>query len=75
MWVNVVPHRFVGVGRVTGEAVPAPQFKIHASDGREIPILEAELRGDYRREFAGDPERCEYFIRVHWLQELWHETN
>jgi hypothetical protein len=64
IWVKIPGRGFVGVGRVRGPRVPAGDFEI---DGR--PALEV-LRGDYHREFANDPERCEYFVPVEWLRTV-----
>ena len=69
IWVKVPGSGFVGVGRVTGRAQPASTFKVNTSDG-ELPVLDAAKRGSYHREFIDDPERCEYFVPVQWLQTV-----
>ena len=69
VWVNVPSIGFVGVGRVTGRAQPAGSFKVSTADG-EVPVLEVARRGSYHREFLNDPERCEYFVPVRWLQTV-----
>jgi len=69
VWVKVPGSGFVGVGRVTGRSQPASAFKVHTSEG-EIPVLDAAKRGSYHREFVDDPERCEYFVPVRWLQTV-----
>ena len=60
---------FVGVGRVTGRAQPATNFKVNTPNG-EMPVLDAAKRGSYHREFVNDPERCEYFVPVNWIQTV-----
>ncbi|MFH1908178.1 MAG: endonuclease NucS domain-containing protein [Chloroflexota bacterium] len=69
VWVKVPGSGFVGVGRVTGRAQPASTFKVNTSGG-EIPVLDVAKRGSYHREFFNDPERCEYFVSVQWLQTV-----
>ena len=59
---------FVGVGRVTGLAQPASTFKVNTSEG-EIPVLDAARRS-HHHELLNDPERCEYFVPVKWLQTV-----
>lgn len=69
VWVKVPATGFVGVGRVTGRAQPAKSFQV-GEPGTERPVLEAATRGTYHRDFADDPDRCEYFVPVHWLQTV-----
>ena len=69
VWVNAPGYGYVGVGRVTGNAQPAATFKVQTPSG-EIPILEAAKCGTYHSEFINDPERCEYFVPVQWLQTV-----
>jgi serine/threonine protein kinase len=67
LWVNSSPHGFVGVGIVLGSAEPANQFTVTSTDGRDAPVLQFRMRGDYRRQWADDPELSEHFVRVKWL--------
>lgn len=69
VWVKVPGTGFVGVGRATGRAQPAATFTVAASAG-DVPVLEVANRGSYHREFVNDPERCEYFVPVQWLQTV-----
>lgn len=69
VWVKVPGSGFVGVGRVTGRTQPASTFKVNTAEG-EIPVLDVAKRGSYHREFFDDPERCEYFVSVQWLQTV-----
>jgi len=39
-------------------------------DGEDVPVLDAAKRGSYHGEYLGDPERCEYFVPVKWLQTV-----
>jgi hypothetical protein len=69
VWIKVPSAGFVGVGRVTGPAQPASTFKVTTPAG-EVSILDAAKRGTYHREFLDDPERCEYFVPIRWLQTV-----
>lgn len=69
IWVKVPGDGFVGAGRVTGRVQPASAFKVPTAAG-EAPVLEAARRGTYHRELLDDPERCEYFVPVSWLQTV-----
>ncbi len=68
VWVKVPGKGFVGVGRVTETVQPARSFKIKTVDGGERPALEVLKDGHYLREQVNDPEKCEYFVPVKWLQ-------
>jgi hypothetical protein len=67
VWVNAPGYGYVGVGRVTGPVQPAGDFKIDTATG-EVSAIEVLTGGTYHREFLSDPERCEYFVPVRWLQ-------
>ncbi len=73
VWVKVPGSGFVGVGRATGRAQPAATFKV-ATPAGDAPVLEVAKGGTYHREFLNDPERCEYFVPVQWLQTVTLET-
>jgi hypothetical protein len=69
VWVKVPGSGFVGVGRVTGRAQRASTFEVNTPEG-DIPVLNVAKRGSYHRELVDDPERCEYFVPVRWLQTV-----
>jgi hypothetical protein len=69
IWVKVPHYGFVGVARVVGPAQPATTFKV-ATPAGEVPVLEIAKGGKYTREFLNDPERCEYFVPVRWVQTV-----
>jgi hypothetical protein len=48
---------------------PASTFKVSTPDG-ELPILQVAKRGSYLRDSVNDPERCEYFVPMQWLQTV-----
>jgi hypothetical protein len=66
IWVNVPRTGYVGVGEVAGRAQQAADFKISTRAG-DMPALDVLNGATYHREFAGDPERCEWFVPVRWL--------
>jgi hypothetical protein len=70
IWVKSPDHGFVGVGRVTGPAVPAREFMLKASDGTEKPALEVLVGGHYHSHLADDPDRSEWFAPVRWLDTV-----
>ena len=57
VWVNVPSMGYAGVGRVTGRAVQAADFKIIGPNG-EAPALDVLTQGNYHRKFSADPELC-----------------
>ncbi|HET7630685.1 MAG TPA: hypothetical protein VFK16_00070 [Gemmatimonadaceae bacterium] len=69
IWVNVPGSGFVGVGRVTGHVHPAKSFEVTTPEGTKL-ILDAETIGNYGRNYVNDPDRCEYFVAVRWLQTV-----
>ena len=69
VWVKIPDRGFVGVGRVTGPSQAASTFKVKTSKG-ESPILEVANRGNYHRALVDDPEHCEYFVPIHWIQTM-----
>lgn len=69
IWVKVPKAGFVGVARVTGRSQPVTSFMVDTPQGPK-PVLEAATRAHYHQEFMDDPERCEYFVPVKWLQTV-----
>lgn len=69
VWVNVPGTGYVGVGIVEGHMQSASEFRVRTSAG-DVPVLEAANRGTYHVEFINDPEKCEYFVPVRWMQTV-----
>ena len=69
VWVKIPGAGFVGVGRALGRAQPAATFQVATPTG-QVPVLDVANRGTYQREWVDNPERCEYFVPVKWLQTL-----
>jgi hypothetical protein len=70
VWVKSPDHGFVGVCRVAGPAEPARTFRVRTPQGDETPVLDAVRDGHYFRDAADDPDRCEHFVPVRWLQTV-----
>lgn len=62
VWVKIPGEGFVGVGRVSGGRLAAGDYVIE-----DRPALDV-LQANYHREFVEDPERCEYFVPVEWIE-------
>lgn len=69
IWVKIPGSGFVGVGRVLGPPQPASEFKIMTEAGEKL-ALDVLTGGQYHRSFVDDPERCEHFVPVKWLQTV-----
>lgn len=67
--MKVPGYGFVGVGRVMSRAQSAADFRIVTPKG-DVPVLDVAKGGTYHREFVNDPERCEYFVSIQWLQTV-----
>jgi hypothetical protein len=68
IWVKAPGHGFVGVGRVVGRVEPVTTFKVRTPQG-EVPVLDVAARTHHRK-YLDDPERCEHFVPVRWLQTV-----
>jgi hypothetical protein len=69
VWVKIPDVGFVGVGRAMGRVQPASTFTLPTVSG-DTPALDVLKNAAYHRAFADDPERCEYFVSVRWLQTV-----
>lgn len=68
IFVNNPGEGYIGVGMVTQEKTPAPDFMVNVEgEEDEIPITEAPLEGDLSRD-AEDPDLREYLIGVDWIE-------
>ena len=70
IWVKSPDHGFLGVARVAGIREPAAAFRVEDEAGVDRPALELLKDADYHRAFADDPDRCEWFVPVTWLQTV-----
>lgn len=69
IWVKIPGSGFAGVARVMGPPEPASSFMVRTDQG-EVPVLDVAKGGNYHREFLEDPDRCEYFVPVKWLETV-----
>jgi hypothetical protein len=69
IWVKVPGSGFVGVGRITGPPESASSFRVKTEKG-DAPVLEVATGAHLHRKYVDDPERCEYFVPVDWLQTV-----
>lgn len=69
VWAKIPSGGFVGVGRVTGTPVSVGDYKVQTPSGEE-PFLSAPHNGTYHQEYADDPEKCEYFVPINWLDTV-----
>jgi hypothetical protein len=60
---------YVGVGTVTGAALPVTDFKVEL-DGQLVPILQAPHKASDMGHDAGDPDLCEHLVRVEWQKTV-----
>lgn len=69
LWVRVPGEGYVGVGRVKARAVAAKDFTLETDAGPRSP-MEVLSTGTAIAATAEDPERCEYFVAVEWLDTV-----
>jgi hypothetical protein len=69
VFVNIPATGYVGVGVVTGAAVPVNEFKV-TTDGSEVPILQMPLQAPQMAKNSEDPVLSEYLVRVDWLKAV-----
>jgi hypothetical protein len=65
IWVKAPGYGFVGVARVLGNAQSSATFSVSTPDGEKL-ALDVLTGGSYHRD--EDPEHCEHFVPVKWLQ-------
>lgn len=70
IWVKAPDYGFVGVGRVTGEVQSVKDFRVRTTAGADVPVLDVAKGGNYQQQDLDDPEKCEHFVSVDWLQTV-----
>lgn len=74
IWTYIPKSGYVGVGEVTGEAMPAEEAVLSV-DGEQRPMRDLDLKAQYRHAGAdGDRERAEYVLPVRWLTTVDREN-
>ncbi|MEN9880653.1 MAG: hypothetical protein RIQ55_1299 [Pseudomonadota bacterium] len=69
VWVKIPGAGFVGVAKVLGRLEPAKSFEVNTPNGMRS-VLDVAKRAGYHKQFADDPQKCEYFVPVKWLQTV-----
>ena len=69
LWVKIPKTGYVGVGRVVEAVQPVREFTVTTEDG-EVPCLSVLQDAERYSLHADDPEKCEYFVRVEWLDAV-----
>ena len=69
VWVKAPGKGFLGVGEVTGRALPLSEFRVQTPSG-ERSAVEVLTEGDYHRAFVDDPERSDWFVPVRWIHTV-----
>ena len=64
IWVKDPDYGFVGMGEVTGKAMPSSEFVVTV-DGQEKPALSVLREAHYFRDKV-DTDKTEYFVPVRW---------
>ncbi len=68
IWVNIPHTGYVGVGRVTGEVVPAKEASFNIN-GSPVMMKDLTLKGKYFYS-EDDPENAEYVVPVAWIKTV-----
>jgi hypothetical protein len=53
---------------VLGPVEPVTTFQIKNDEGVLVPVLDAAKNGTYYAAVANDPEQCEYFMPIQWIE-------
>lgn len=69
VWVKDPACGYLGVGEVTGTAVPVKEFVVNTANG-EKPALDVLQTAAHLSQKADDPEKTEYVVPVRWLQTV-----
>jgi hypothetical protein len=69
VWVKDPGYGYLGVGEVTGTAVPAKEFAVNTLAGSR-PALEILQTAARLKQDADDTDETEYFVPVRWLQTV-----
>jgi hypothetical protein len=70
IWVNIPKRGYVGVGTVKKGPVLAKDFLVMDNDGKEIPITEADIKGNLKKPSDNLPGTDEYLVRVEWIKTV-----
>ena len=69
IWTLIPKVGYVGVGRVLEEVCPFEDFEVETPSGKKSAADVLEFASHYKKR-SDDPEKAEYFVRVHWLDTV-----
>ncbi len=69
VWVKIPKTGYVGVGIVKEAMQGVRDFKVDTPEGERPALQVLEHAKDYEQR-ADDPEKAEYFVKVHWLDAV-----
>lgn len=69
VWVKIPKVGYVGVGIVKDTVQNVKEFRVLTPEG-ERPCLDVLSHADFLKKYADDPEKCEYFVRIQWLEAV-----
>lgn len=69
IWVKHRGTGFVGVGRVTEPVQSVKDFTVKTAEGERL-AKNVLSTADKLQANASDPDKCEYFVRVEWLDTV-----
>lgn len=69
VWVKIPKTGYVGVGLVEEAVQHVNDFKVKTDKG-ERPALEVLKFANLYKQYAGDPDKAEQFVRVKWLDTV-----
>lgn len=67
VWVRIPGEGYVGVGEVTGDAVPVGEFGVEVNGVKSL-LIEVSNRADYRKRIGSDEQ--EWFVPIKWLRAV-----
>jgi hypothetical protein len=69
IFVYIPGTGYVGVGIVKDTAVPVKDFKVLVN-GQKVPILDLPIFAPNMGEYANEPDKSEYLVRVEWIKAV-----
>lgn len=70
IWVKIPGAGYVGVGVVTGPRARVSDFEFKDASGKVVPANLALTKANYHAEHRNNPDDCEWFVPVRWLQTV-----
>ncbi len=68
VWVKLAwGGGYVGVGRVVGRVIQGSEFTVNTQSG-EKRFIDVASRANYHKQYIDNPDMCEYFVPVEWIQ-------